>query len=117
MNTVFTHLSQADLVSAATYFPAIAGQLVIENKLSEDELNLVAENKKILSELDSKEKVVSLIDKYFDIKKYGDLTKLTSLQWATQLIIRKKILDHLNQPKESTNCTPSALVGPDWPFD
>ena len=94
---IFLGLSKQELIEAGTYFPSFVDLSVVKDKLDEVDLGLILEKKQEYNALDNKKKLIELISKYFDLDKYGDLTQLSNSEWVTQLIVRKKILAHLNQ--------------------
>jgi len=98
---VFQELSKPELIDAVTYFPSFSDHEEIKSKLDTKDFALINDKQLIFNALTGKERVIELISKYFDLNKYGDLTRLTRLDWATQLIERKKIIDLLEKKNNS----------------
>jgi hypothetical protein len=100
---VFQELSKSELIDAVTYFPSLSDHKKIKLKLGTEDFALINHKQSKFNALTGKEKVIELINKYFDLYKYGDLTRLSKLDWATQLIDRKKIIDLLHSKKNTSS--------------
>jgi hypothetical protein len=102
---VFQELKKPELIDAVTYFPSLSEHKKVKPKLDIDDFESIKLKRLTFNALAGKEKVIELIKKYFDLKKYGDLNRLSKLDWATQLIDRKRIIDLLGSKKNtlSTN--------------
>jgi len=100
---VFQELSKSELIDAVTYFPSLSDHKKIKLKLGTEDFALINHKQSKFNALTGKEKVIELINKYFDLNKYGDLTRLSKLDWATQLIDRKKIIDLLHSKKNTSS--------------
>ena len=107
---IFYGLSKQELIEAGTYFPCFVDLNAVKDKLDEGDLDLILEKKQEFNDLDKRKKLIELISKYFDLDKYGDLTSLTKVQWATQLKVRQKILEHLNQNNNSIPSDPLQFI-------
>lgn len=98
---VFQELSKSELIDAVTYFPSLSDHNKIKPQLDADDFKLIEQKTLTFNKLEDKGQVFELISKYFNLNKYDDLTRLSKLDWATQLIDRKKILDLLDEKKTS----------------
>jgi hypothetical protein len=94
---VFQELKKPELIDAVTYFPSLSEHKKVKPKLDTDDFESIKLKRLTFNALAGKEKVIELIKKYFDLKKYGDLNRLSKLDWATQLIDRKRIIDLLEK--------------------
>jgi hypothetical protein len=94
---VFQELSKSELIDAVTYFPSLSNHEEVKPQIDTNDSALIKHKKSIFNALSANEKVIELINKYFDLKKYGDLKQLSDIEWAVQLITRKKILGLLIQ--------------------
>ena len=100
----FSGLSKQDLRDAGTYFPSLVNHSNMQTHLTREDLDLITSKQSTFNALTNSEKVIELINKYFDLDKYGDLSQLSYPEWAAQLIARNKILGLLNLHNDS-NCT------------
>ena len=98
---IFSDLSKEDLHDAGTYFPSLLKHSGVSAYLDQKDLDFIDKNSKYFNGLDDKTRIIKVIDKYFDLNKYGDLERLSRLEWATQLIERSKILQLLGQENNS----------------
>lgn len=98
---LFSELQKPELIDAVTYFPSFMEDAYIKTQLDKKDLDLINEKYPVFKSLSPKEQTIEIINKYFNLDKYGDLKSLSRLDWATQLIDRKKItalLGHENTP-------------------
>jgi len=100
-NDVFQELSKSELIDAVTYFPSLSDHIKIKSKLDTDEFAIIKLKQSKFDSLPANEKVIGLIHKYFELEKYGGLDQLSDIEWAVQLITRKKILGMLSQSNDS----------------
>jgi hypothetical protein len=94
---VFQELSKPELIDAVTYFPSLSHHKKMNPRLDTDDFALIKHKQLTFNDLTDKEKVIELINKYFDLNKYVDVTQLSQLDWATQLTDRKKTIDLLEK--------------------
>lgn len=102
---LFSDLQKPELIDAVTYFPSFMEDDYIKNQLDENDLGKIEKNTSDFRKLKPKDQTIEIINKYFNLDKYGDLERLSRQDWATQLIHRKKIIDslgHKNNPYSPT---------------
>jgi hypothetical protein len=98
---LFSDLPKEDLHDAGTYFPSLLNHSDASAYFDQKDLDFIDNKSKVFNGLDDKIRIVKVIDKYFDLIKYGDLELLGRLEWATQLTERSKILQLLGQENNS----------------
>jgi hypothetical protein len=100
-NNMFSELSKENLLDAGTYFPSFVNLCDFKAKLEREDLDSIKTKKSNFSTLPADEKVIELINIYFELEKYDGLDELSDIEWAAQLIIRSKILRLLSQGSDS----------------
>jgi len=100
---IFTDLSKEDLHDAGTYFPRLIEDRDVGNYLDQQDLDLIDTNSKYFNSLDDRTRILKVIETYFDLDKYGDLSQLSDFEWVAQLTVRKKILNCLYQNNGSNH--------------
>jgi hypothetical protein len=100
-NNMFSELSKENLLDAGTYFPSFVNLCDFKAKLEREDLDSIKTKKSNFSTLPADEKVIELINIYFELEKYDGLDELSDIEWAVQLITRKKILGMLSQSSDS----------------
>jgi hypothetical protein len=98
---VFQELSKSELIDAVTYFPGLSHHKKMKPNLDTDDFALIKHKQSKFNALPANEKVIELINKYFELERYGKLDQLSEIEWAVQLITRKKILGMLSQSSDS----------------
>ena len=98
---MFQELSKPELIDAVAYFPSLSDHKNVKPKLDTDDFESIKQKTLTFNDLTDREKVIELIKKYFNLDKYGGLDQLSDIEWAVQLITRKKILGMLSQSSDS----------------
>jgi len=94
---IFSNFSDQDLHDGGIYFPCLLNFSDYESRLNEKGLEAIKRESGSFFSISSKDRATEIVKTYFDLHIYGDLNRLERLDWATQLIDRKVILDKLGQ--------------------
>lgn len=93
----FKNYSDQELYEGGVFFPKLLYSTDFKNRVDEKALEEIKKDSASFFAKPIKAQASKLVNSYFDLSNYGDLDRLKPLDWATQLIDRKEILDKIDE--------------------
>jgi len=98
--SLYKELTDGQVVKAISYFPALRMHSDLVKKASKL-TTLIDDRTKEINNYSTNERLVKLIEAYFQLNAYKKLEESSLTCWMTQFIARKEIIDQLEDPSKN----------------